>query len=429
MKRLDSYSTFAHTFKPNLPKNVLYILSTLQSSGFEAYLVGGCVRDMLMCELGRQRDISDYDIATSATPQETMTLFTHCIPTGLKYGTVTVIIESQHYEVTTFRVDGIYTNARHPDSVCFSQSLTEDVSRRDFTINALAYEPHLGLIDTVGGLADMMHKRIVCVGNPNTRFSEDGLRILRALRFSATLGFSIESRTKTAMHSLASLLKNIARERIRVEMTKLLHARWAYQVLCEYSDIFYVIFPYPQSKCDFSIFTSLYLYEDCSDVIAWACFLYPYGAYAEQILANLAFDNATKKAICTLLAHYDIALDMSIKDLRLLLVVLGGRDNGQNISGERVIKDILVIKKAQKADSKQLDIFENRFYAILHSRLPLSLKELCINGDDLIDIGAKGRQIGEILRTLLYLVLDEALAHTKVALLSKARTLAINIDK
>ena len=208
-----------------LPEDVAYIIKTLEHAGFEAYAVGGCVRDTL---LGRQPQ--DWDITTSAKPMQVKALFRRTIDTGLQHGTVTVLLHHVGYEVTTYRIDGEYKDNRHPESVEFTEKLIYDLERRDFTINAMAYNPGRGLVDEFDGVGDMERKIIRCVGNPGARFDEDALRMLRAVRFSGQLGFSIEENTRQAIVERAERLKNISAERIRVELTKLLTAKDAGQL-------------------------------------------------------------------------------------------------------------------------------------------------------------------------------------------------------
>ena len=198
----------------HLPEDVKAILHTLQEAGYEAYAVGGCIRDSL---LGRRPD--DWDITTSAKPQETKALFGKTIDTGIQHGTVTVMRHGRGYEVTTYRVDGEYEDGRHPKEVTFTASLKEDLRRRDFTVNAMAYNEKDGLVDLFGGRQDLEQKIIRCVGEANERFEEDALRIMRAVRFSAQLGFSIEERTKEAIRGHAERLRQVSAERIQVELT------------------------------------------------------------------------------------------------------------------------------------------------------------------------------------------------------------------
>ena len=203
--------------KINLPEKVSRIIHTLQANGYEAYAVGGCVRDSI---LGREPD--DWDITTSATPLETKALFARTFDTGIEHGTITVLIDKDAFEVTTYRVDGKYEDSRHPSEVTFTRCLQEDLLRRDFTINAMAYNDEEGLVDIFGGIEDLNNKTIRCVGNAEARFGEDALRILRAVRFAAQLGFEIEEETREGIVKLAPTLANISAERIQVELIKML---------------------------------------------------------------------------------------------------------------------------------------------------------------------------------------------------------------
>ena len=200
-----------------IPPKVDRILKTLEKAGFEAYAVGGCVRDRVLSDTP-----DDWDITTSAKPKQVKSLFHRTIDTGLQHGTVTVLLDKEGFEVTTYRVDGVYEDGRHPKDVTFTASLEEDLKRRDFTINAMAYNPKQGLVDPFGGLGDLEKKVIRCVGDPKERFSEDALRILRAVRFSAKLGFSIDPATENALSLLAPNLEKVSAERIQVELVKLL---------------------------------------------------------------------------------------------------------------------------------------------------------------------------------------------------------------
>ena len=198
-----------------LPEKVNTIITLLHNAGFEAYAVGGCVRDSI---LGREPE--DWDITTSAMPEETKELFDKTVDTGIEHGTVTVLLGREGFEVTTYRVDGKYEDSRHPKEVTFTRSLREDLKRRDFTVNAMAYNEKDGLVDVFGGLSDLKKGKIRCVGDAKERFSEDALRILRGIRFAAQLGFSIDEKTKAGMKELAPTLKNISVERIQAELVK-----------------------------------------------------------------------------------------------------------------------------------------------------------------------------------------------------------------
>ncbi|MCX2716743.1 CCA tRNA nucleotidyltransferase [Helicobacter sp. MIT 21-1697] len=420
-------------FTPHLPTAVLHILETLQGAGYEAYIVGGCVRDMILAQSTHTPYVAnDYDITTSALPQEIMRLFAHTISTGLKYGTISVLIESQSYEVTTFRIDGVYSNARSPKNVTFTRSLVQDLQRRDFTINALAYAPQCGLIDEVGGLRDLYHKRIVCVGNPLSRLSEDALRILRALRFSATLGFEIESNTKAAIFSLCPKVRLIAKERIKVELTKLLCGAWAKAVLQEFKSVIGEICPqmreiithntlWQRTLCILDNLTSP------NPTLAWGAFLY----YTDElqvrdILKSLKFDTHSKEYTYSLLEWAKKPLKNNPIALKSMLVDMGGREKGVVM-----FKDVLKLKTAlinaqdsedKAQENEMLERISSLVAHILASSTPLERKELCLNGRDLIHIGvSEGKRVGEILHLLHQEVLHERVSNTKQALLSKAQ--------
>lgn len=201
----------------DIPSKAAEIIQELAAHGFEAYAVGGCVRDSI---LGRKPE--DWDITTSARPEQVKAIFPRTVDTGIEHGTVTVLMDREHFEVTTYRVDGEYEDHRHPKEVTFTASLEEDLKRRDFTINAMAYNPETGLVDIFNGIEDLKNQVIRCVGDPGERFDEDALRILRAIRFSAQLGFQIDAATQRAMSERAKDLKEVSAERIRVELVKLL---------------------------------------------------------------------------------------------------------------------------------------------------------------------------------------------------------------
>ena len=223
-----------------MPKNVEMIIEKLILNGYEAYAVGGCIRDSIM-----GIEPKDWDICTSALPEETKSIFKdyRIIETGIKHGTVTILIEKQMYEVTTFRIDGIYQDNRHPESVTFVSAVKEDLARRDLTINALAYNNRSGIIDYFGGLQDLKNKKISCVGNADKRFNEDALRILRAIRFSAVYGFDIKEETDNSIHQNAYLIANISNERINAELNKILLSDKPSDILLKYSDVIGIFIP------------------------------------------------------------------------------------------------------------------------------------------------------------------------------------------
>ena len=286
-----------------LPENVQKALDILNAAGYEAYLVGGCVRDAL-----RGAVPHDYDIATNALPEETLAAFSgyRTIATGIRHGTVTVLLNQMPIEITTYRVDGAYADHRRPDGVTFTPSLREDLARRDFTVNAMAYHPERGLVDPFFGREDLSSGIIRAVGEPMARFTEDALRILRALRFSARFGFSIEPATREAIFALSDTLNLIAPERVREELVGTIVAKDAARVMREYAAVLSVICPQGALTEAFDV-----LPADTA-VLRLADFLLAAGeSGAQTALSALRFDNKTAKAVCTVrsLCKEDITAD------------------------------------------------------------------------------------------------------------------------
>lgn len=446
-------------FTPQLPESVEFILSQLQMSGYKAYIVGGCVRDMILHTLecsdnaGLKSDLayqnlpSDYDIATSALPSEVIRLFPRTIPTGLKHGTISVIYKSEIYEISTFRIEGTYSNKRAPDSVRFTTELELDLQRRDFTMNALAYSPQTGLIDKVNGLRDIINRKIMCVGEAYLRFDEDALRILRALRFAATLDFEIESHTDSALRECAKNLCSISKERIRDELTKLLCGRAAEKIMRKYGDVLCVAF---SGMISFEGLEVRLPQNMESKAFVWALFLAQVcdggktskKDKADKILESLKFDNKTRRYIKEILKACEMPLETNRQEIAERIIALGGREArgleyckqgcvnggmGLSISGERILRDMIRLKMAvvaqdstQDSTQKRLKEFQKAMEQVLDSNLPLSLKELCINGEDLKRVGIVGKDIGRILQILLEEIVSEKLKHSREALLIRA---------
>lgn len=450
-------------FTPQLPESVEFILSQLQMSGYKAYIVGGCVRDMILHTLecsdnaGLKSDLayqnlpSDYDIATSALPSEVIKLFPRTIPTGLKHGTISVIYNSEVYEISTFRIEGAYSNKRTPDSVRFTAELELDLQRRDFTMNALAYSPHTGLIDKVNGLRDIINRKIMCVGEAYLRFNEDALRILRALRFAATLDFEIESHTDSALRECAKNLCSISKERIRDELTKLLCGRAAEKIMRKYGDVLCVAFG---GMISFEGLEVRLPQNIESKAFIWALFLAQVcdggktskRDKADKILESLKFDNKTRRYVSEILKACEIPLGIDRQEIAERIIALGGRETREfghlergcasekmsgdkelSISGERILRDMIRLKMAvvaqdstQDSTQKRLKEFQKAMEQVLDSNLPLSLKELCINGEDLKRVGIVGKDIGRILQILLEEIASEKLKHSREALLIRA---------
>lgn len=435
----------------NMPPQVEEILGMLKGSGYEAYAVGGCIRDSLLGSVP-----NDWDICTSAKPEETKGCFGeyHVIETGLKHGTVTVVINSEPYEITTYRVDGEYKDNRRPEEVLFVTNLSEDLARRDFTINALAYNHEDGLQDYYEGQKDLNAKIIRCVGDANKRFQEDALRILRALRFASVLGFKIEEGTAKAIREEKVLLKNIAKERIQVEIVKLLLGDGAKDILMEYSDVLSVIIPeikgmvgceqYNPHHCydvwEHTLTALQYTPKD--KVLRLATLLhdsgkpktftrdeqgvghfYGHGAVSQEIaykvMNDLRFDNETKHDVCQLVKHHDGIVIGEPKYVKRWL----------NKLGLEQFKRLLKIKYAdmmgqseyeREAKLAKLKRLEEVLEIVLSEEQCFSLKHLAVNGRDLINMGVKdGKKIGRILDKLLEEVIDGKIDNQKEVLLGR----------
>ena len=434
-----------------LPAGAAKILQILQAAGHEAYVVGGCVRDAL---LGRTP--GDWDITTSAAPQEVKALFRRTIDTGIQHGTITVRMMGESYEVTTYRVDGIYEDGRHPKEVTFTRSLSEDLRRRDFTINAMAYCPGEGLVDCFGGIQDLKDGILRAVGIPSERFAEDALRILRAVRFSAQLDFTIEPVTLAAIRDFAPSLTKISAERIRVELDKLLCSGHPEHFLTLYqTGITDIIFPefnrmmeMPQNNPWHSYNVGIHTIEvmkavPADRVLRWSALLHDTGkletrstdekgtdhfyghakesaAFADRFLKKLRFDNHTIDQVVLLVRWHDSWFDGSARVTRRVM----------NRVGAENFMDLLAIARAdamaKSAYAKEqllpkYDEVEKRYHEIKDAGECTSLKDLSISGRDLIAAGMKpGPEIGETLQYLLTLVLEDPALNTRETLLPRA---------
>ena len=436
--------TKTNNFKPESKTAI----EVLKAKGFEAFLIGGSVRDFVM-----GLPIGDIDITTNATPEEVKQVFSdfRVIETGIKHGTVTVLINNEPLEITTYRSEGTYSDNRHPDSVVFSNSLADDVVRRDFTMNGIAYDFDNGFCDLVGGLEDIKDKTIRCIGNAETRFREDALRILRAMRFSAVLGFEIEEETRKAIHKCKDLLRNISAERIREEFTKLICGKNAYTVLQEFSDVITVFIPeinqcvgFKQKNrhhC-FDVYThTLKAVEKSSQnsIIRLALFFHDIGKpsvahfdekgeqhyyshpkksaeMTEKIMTRLRFDNDTKNKVVTLVKMHDspITLNDISPDRKRLKKIMSQ-------IGEDLIFDLIEIKYCDNSAQNPEYFRGEDFYKecreivneILSTNECFSIKHLAINGNDLIALGFKGKKIGEALEKTLTAVIDGKVKNEK----------------
>lgn len=438
----------------HMPEKANQIIHTLEEAGFEAYIVGGCVRDAI---LGKEPD--DWDITTSAKPEDVKKLFRRTIDTGIEHGTVTVMFGKEGYEVTTYRVDGKYENHRRPNQVTFTASLMEDMKRRDFTINAMAYNETDGLVDHFNGMEDLNKGLIRCVGNPKERFDEDALRILRALRFSAQLNFEIEEDTKVAIQNQARFLKDISAERIQVELTKLLISNHPERLKTAYElGVTKVILPEFDAMMDTPQNNKHHTYNVGEHtlcvienvppikVLRWTALLHDvakpstkivdekgdhfYGhneigsKMAKTILRRLKFDNMTIDRVGKLVYWHDYGIGdaPSLKSFRRFLSKIGAD----------LFEDYIFIKKADicgQSDYRRIEKLENvknleAFYRkIIDEKQCLSLKELEVKGNDLISCGINpGKEIGIILNDLLNLVLEDPEMNKREILLEHVKS-------
>ena len=433
----------------SIPANAAVILQTLEAAGHEAYVVGGCVRDAI---LGRTP--GDWDITTSAKPLEVKKLFRRTIDTGLQHGTVTVMMGKEGYEVTTYRVDGEYEDARHPKSVTFTTSLVEDLQRRDFTINAMAYNPESGLVDEFHGREDLENGIIRCVGKPEDRLNEDALRMLRAIRFSAQLGFEIEEETANAIRRLAPLLTRVSRERVQVELTKLLTSPHPEtfvklyefgitpQFMPEFDEMMktgqntrfhaysvgeHTIRVMQQVRPD-PVLRWTALLHDCAkpacrtvDPVTGADHFKGHGKAgvekAVRILKELKFDNQTIDQVQKLVLWHDERFRGGKRAVRRCL----------NQIGPDLFKLLMEVERADNlakhpdympALLAEVDAAEKMFQEVMAEADCFTLKDLAVKGKDLIDAGVKpGREMGAILQEMLEYVMDHPEANEKETLL------------
>ena len=436
-----------------IPEKAEIILHTLEEAGYEAYVVGGCVRDSI---LGRSPD--DWDITTSAKPEEVKALFRRTVDTGLIHGTVTVMLDKEGFEVTTYRVDGEYEDGRHPKEVSFTASLEEDLKRRDFTMNAMAYNPKRGLVDLFGGVQDMENRIVRCVGNPVERFTEDALRILRAVRFSAQLGFSIEGETLKAISALAPNLKYVSAERIQVELLKLLvsphpdYLRTAYEagitkeILPEFDRCMETEQNTPHHCYTVGEHTLQSLLNIRADkVLRLTMLLHDFGKpfvkrtdengrvhfkthgpegekMAVSILRRLKMDNDTIRKVRSLIKWHDFRPKGDAVSVRKAISMIGEELFPLYLEVQRA--DILaqsLYKREEKL--KRLSSVKALYKEIMDRGECISLKTMALTGRNLIDAGyAPGKELGEILERLLAHVLENPEDNKKEILLKLAGT-------
>ncbi len=430
-----------------------FVIDRLSGAGYCAYAVGGCVRDYLM-----HAEPKDYDVATDALPEEILSSFSDCrtVTNGIKHGTVTVIACGEQIEVTTFRKDGLYADCRRPESVAFGVGLADDLGRRDFTVNAMAYSDAEGIADPFGGRQDIRDRVIRCVGEPDKRFNEDALRIMRALRFASVCGFSVEEETAESIHENRELLKKIAAERIFPELTAALCGCGAVSVLDKFRDVFAVIMPSVEPCFDY------YLSGDNHNQTLWEHMLRAVGAVeasveprlaallhdiakpcrisdgraegggsvharesaelAERILRSLKAPRRIIDRVKILINYHDYPCDDGVRSVKRLMREIGG-ENALLILSQIRRADI----EAQNGSDKQkrlerLKECENMCRELISSSACVSIGSLDISGDDLISAGfERGRRIGEILNGLLDAVIEDRVGNKKEELLAYAR--------
>lgn len=437
----------------DMPKNVDIAINLLQSAGFEAYAVGGCVRDSL---LGKTPN--DWDITTSAKPEDMKSVFAdfHCIDTGIKHGTVTVVIDGEPLEITTFRLDGEYEDNRHPKSVTFTSNLGADLGRRDFTVNAMAYSKKTGTVDLFGGQNDLKNKIIRCVGDPDRRFNEDALRILRALRFASALDFEIEEKTAQSLLKNRALLGNISEERIAKELLKLVCGKGAKRILTDFAPVLFEILPELQPMYKNSHDNPHHCYDiyehtliavesiDPEPTLRFAMLLHDCGKPAvkkfdengvahfyghqrisaeisAQILARLKVSNKFRDEILFLVSNHDRweLYENTEKMPRYLSKF--GLDGVLNLL--KVMRaDVLAQSPEYRYRLDQIADAEEIAKNLAAQKPCLSLSELQINGRTLMDIGIpQGRKLGAVLAQLLDEVIDGVTKNTQEALTTRAR--------
>lgn len=439
-----------------IPVDVDRLLVILRGNGHEAYVVGGCVRDILY---GHGRVPHDWDICTSARPEEVLSMMRHwnieMFETGLKHGTVTAHLNGENYEITTYRIDGEYSDNRRPDTVTFTTDITKDLSRRDFTINAMAYSNTGRLIDPFDGYRDLGCGIIRCVGNPDDRFKEDGLRILRALRFASIFGFTIEKETAAAIHRNKELLKNISAERIRSELCKMLCGEGILDILLNYSDVMAVIIPELEPCIGFNQnnpYHKYTVYDHIAHAVAnyrgnvisvkMALLLHDIGKpecytedhngghfyghgipsrdIAERVMLRLKFDNKTRDEVVTLVLYHDSDIYPGVRSVRRWLNKIG-YDMLDKLIGVK-LADIGAHSEVNQSSRINL-CNEVRVVAmtIMDEQQCFTIKDLAINGYDILRLGVEpGPKVGEVLNHLLEKVIDEEIGNDWASLIDEA---------
>lgn len=432
----------------HLTEEISTIMNTARKKGFEIYLVGGFVRDSVM-----NKKADDADFTTNATPEEMLEIFGEfrTLTTGIKHGTVTVIINHKPFEITTYRTEKGYSDCRHPDEITFAQNIEDDLSRRDFTVNSIAYNPEHGYVDPFGGMADIEKRVLRCVGEPQKRFTEDALRIMRALRFSSVLSFSIDKETEKAMFKCKDLLSHISKERIFSELSKMMCGKNIKDVLSKYSEILSVVIPEIKDMNGFEQhnFHHIYdvlehtavvvektpslphlrfaaLFHDCGKPDCFSLdkdgvgHFYSHASIsarkADEALLRLRCDNKTREKVVKLIKLHDALIEEDKVVIKKKL----------SKYGEELFFDLIKLKRADTlglapefhSRDKHFDALEDIAKKLLSEKPCFSLKDLAINGNDLSELGFEGREIGEKLRLLLQAVIENKVQNTKDDLIS-----------
>lgn len=433
-------------------KKALKILDVLEKSGHEAYFVGGCVRDSVT-----GREFHDIDITTDALPDEMLKIFSGftTVPTGIKHGTVTVICDGTPFEITTYRIDGEYSDSRRPDSVEFTRNLADDLSRRDFTVNAMAMDSEGNIVDLFGGAEDIRNKTIRCVGSPEKRFEEDALRIMRAVRFSAQLGFEIEEKTAEAVHAMKNRLENISKERIREELDKIICGKNCVDVLMKYSDVITTVIPEFSDCIGFDQHSPYHKYTVWEHTVRAVSLAPPenlklrralffhdiakpmcaefdgngrghFRHHAEKgaetarrIMKRLRYDCNSADYAVTLISHHSDKI-ITKTDVKKMMSVIG----------DSLFFELMEMKKCDNSAKNDFVLEENRLFdelisegkKIIGNNECRHLHDLDVNGNDLIKIGMHGAEIGKTLDRLLNLVIEGKLPNEHDILLNYIKT-------
>lgn len=434
------------------PQPVRTAVRTLEELGYECWAVGGCVRDAALL-----RQPHDWDLTTSALPQEISAAFPGCTQNtaGMKHGTIGVLLDGQMLEITTYRVDGAYTDARHPDGVSFTRSLREDLARRDFTINAMALHPEKGLFDPFGGLSDLREGRLRAVGEPDKRMQDDALRILRGLRFMSRLGFQADARTEDAFRENRALLGHISAERISAELTGILVGEHVYEVLTSYPDVIGTVLPEVQPMAGFDQHTPYHLYDvwghtalavqsvPAEPLLRWVMLLHDIGKpgrftmdehgvghfkghailsaeMAEDILRRMKMPRRFIGEAVPLIRWHDLNIPAEVKPLRRWMARLGEEQLLRLWQVKRA--DNLAQNRAKSDRTEELNALEALSIELIAEQPCLEVKDLAVSGKDLLSLGMQpGPEIGRTLQRLLQAVLDGETENDRETLLRLVR--------